>query len=184
MLAPKFSYSENMSHSIQSEGLTLLEGSRVDVKIDSVIHSIDTSKISFVLCGAFSTKAHDIAEKSSRIGFGAAPDPEQPYAKPLDEQDLIDFGVIPEFMSRIQRIVNLQPMTEANYYAMLDNSLGFLSRIEEQYKADIRLTPEKRRELAALAVQTGLGVRGMVNQIRRLVDDAIFDDCTQRSFEF
>ena len=41
-----------------------------------------------------------------------------------------------------------------------------------------------RRELAELADQTGLGVRGMENQIRRLVDDAIFDDCDRRCFEF
>ena len=40
------------------------------------------------------------------------------------------------------------------------------------------------RELAELACRTGLGVRGMENQIRQLVDDAIFDDCRRRSFEF
>lgn len=81
MLMPKIGSGGNVSDSIQSEGLTMLEGTRVDVKINSVIHSIDTSKISFVLCGAFSSKAHDAAEKDSgsRIGFGAAPKPIQPY---------------------------------------------------------------------------------------------------------
>lgn len=59
MLAPRYSEHANVSHAIQSEGLTMLEGACVDVKIASVIHSIDTSKISFVLCGAFSNKAHD-----------------------------------------------------------------------------------------------------------------------------
>ncbi|MCI9166334.1 MAG: AAA domain-containing protein, partial [Oscillospiraceae bacterium] len=186
MLAPKFSHDENVSHAIQSEGLTMLEGTRVDVKIDSVIHSIDTSKISFVLCGAFSNKARDVAEKStgSRIGFGAAPRAIQPYARPLGEQDLIDFGVMPEFLGRIQRCIALQPMTVDDYYRMTDSSLGFLAHVGEHYKADIRLTPQKRRELAELADQTGLGVRGMENQIRRLVDDAIFDDCDRRCFEF
>lgn len=187
MFSPKISSSENnASLSIQAEGLTLVEGTRVDVKIDSVIHSIDTSKISFVFCGAFSSKAHDVAEKSSgsRIGFGAAPAaPVQPYARPLDEQDLIDFGVMPEFMGRIQRVVNLQQMTVEDYFLMT-GSRNFLSRIGEQYKADVRLTLAKRRELAEQAARTGLGVRGMESQIRRLVDDAIFDDCTQRSFEF
>ena len=186
MLAPRYSYNNNISLSIQAEGLTMLEGTRLDIKIDSVIHSIDTSKISFVLCGAFSNKAHDVAEKSSgsRIGFGAAPDPVQPYARPLDEQDLIDFGVMPEFMGRIQRIVNLQRMTTDDYYRMTDSSLGFLARIGAQYKADIRLTSATRRELAELAARNGLGVRGMESQIQRLINDAIFDNCEQRSFEF
>ncbi len=164
----------------------MLEGTRVDVKIDSVIHSIDTSKISFVLCGAFSNKAHDVAEKDTgtRIGFGAAPKPVQPYARPLNEADLIEFGVTPELLGRIQRLAHIEPMTEEDYYRMTDSSLGFLAHIGEQYKADVRLSPQKRRELAELACKSGLGVRGMENQIRRLVDDAIFDDCQRRCFEF
>lgn len=187
MLSPKFtSGGENTSHSIQSEGLTMLEGARVDVKIDSVIHTIDTTHISFVLCGAFSNKAHAVAEKDagSRIGFGAAPKPVQPYARPLGEADLIDFGVMPEFLGRIQRIVHLEPMTEEDYYRMTDGSFSLLSHIQEQYHANIRLSPQKRRELAEMACRTGLGVRGMESQIRRLVDDAIFDDCQRRCFEF
>ena len=185
MLAPKFSYGENVSYSIQSEGLTMLEGTRVEVKVDSVIYEIDTAKISFVLCGAFSNKAHDVAEKNGgRIGFGAAQEAVQPYAKPLDEQDLIEFGVMPEFLGRIQRIVNLQPMTVDDYYRMTDNSLGLLAHIREQYQADIRLTPQKRWELAKLASRTGLGVRGMENQIRQLIDNALFDDCERHHFAF
>lgn len=157
---PRFSGNENISPSIQAEGLTMLEGTRVDVKIDSVIHSIDTSKISFVLCGAFSNKAHDVAEKSSgtRIGFGAAPKPVQPYARPLDEQDLIDFGVMPEFMGRIQRIVNLECMTPDDYYQMTASFGPVLGHIWQQYGVNVRLTPEKRRELAERAFQTGLGI--------------------------
>ena len=184
MLAPKFSYGENVSYSIQSEGLTMLEGARVAVKDDSV-NGIDTAKISFVLCGAFSNKAHDVAEKNGgRIGFGVAQEAVQPYAKPLDEQDLIEFGVMPEFLGRIQRIVNLQPMTADDYYRMTDNSLGLLAHIREQYQADIRLTPQKRWELAKLASRTGLGVRGMENQIRQLIDNALFDDCERHHFAF
>ena len=97
---------------------------------------------------------------------------------------MIDFGLMPELAGRISRIVNLQPMTVEDFYRMTDNSLGFLSHIGEQYKADIRLTPAKRRELAELAARTGLGVRGMESQIRRLIDDAIFDDCKRCRFEF
>ena len=184
---PKYSGNENVSHAIQSEGLTMLEGGAcVRIKDGPIRYDIDTTKISFVLCGAFSTKAHDIAEKSSgpRIGFGAAPEPVQPYARPLDEQDLIDFGVMPEFMGRIQRLVNLQPMTVNDYYEMTARLGPVLRHIRQQYGADVQLTPQKRRELAEMAYRTGLGIRGMESKIRQLVDDAIFDNCEQRSFEF
>lgn len=189
MLAPKYSHhDENVAQAIQSEGLTILEGTRVDIKDGPATRTIDTSKISFVLCGAFSNKAHAVAEQASRryIGFGAATatGAVQPYATGLCEQDLVDFGVMPEFLGRIQRIVNLQPMTTEDYYEMIDSSGSVVQRIGKQYGADIRLTPEKRRELAELAYTTGLGVRGMEGRIRRLVDDALFDDHTLRHFEF
>lgn len=187
MLSPKYSYSENVSHGTQSEGLKLLEGTYIDIKDGPVVHEIDTSKISFVLCGAFSNKAHDVAEKNAggRIGFGASPKTAvQPYAKPLGAQDLIDFGVMPEFMGRIQRIVNLEPMTVEDYYKMTDSSLGFLAHIQKQYQANIQLTPQKRRELAELVSRTGLGIRGMENQIRQLIDNALFEDCERHCFEF
>lgn len=185
MLAPKFSCNENVSHNIQSEGLTMLEGARVEVKDDSVIYEVDTAKISFILCGAFSNKAHKAAEKrGGRIGFAAAQEAAQPYARPLEEADLIEFGVMPEFLGRVQRIVNLQPMTADDYYQMTDNSLGFLSHIRKQYQAYIWLTPQKRWELAELASRTGLGVRGMENQIRQLIDDELFDNCERHHFAF
>ena len=187
MLIPKYSNgNENVSHSIQAEGLTMLEGTHVNIKDGYSSYEVDTAKISYVMCGAFSSKAHDVAEKSSgaRIGFGAAPKPAQPYARPFGASELLEFGVMPEFMGRVQRIVNLQPMTADDYYQMTASFGTVLRHIRQQYGADVRLTPEKRRELAELAYKDGLGVRGMENQIRQLVDDARFDDCERQCFEF
>lgn len=187
MLSPKSTSSgENVSHSVQAEGLTLMEGAFVNINDDSIVYTVDTSRISFVLCGAFSSKAHNLAEKSRgrSIGFGSAPDAVQAYEKPLEEADLIEFGVMPEFMGRIQRIVSLQPMTIDDYYRITESSCGFLDRIRQQYGADIKLSKKKRRELAEQACKTGLGIRGMENKIRQLIDDALFDDCERRCFEF
>ena len=48
-------------------------------------------------------------------------------------------------------IREIRPMTEEDYYRMTDSSFSLLTHIQEQYKASIRLTPQKRRELAELA---------------------------------
>ncbi len=188
MMMPKFSsHGENVAHSVQSEGLTLLEGTRVTIKDGPVVHEVDTSKISFVLCGAFSTKAHDIAAQANRrsIGFGAAKatGSVQPYDQSLTEQDLIDFGVMPEFLSRIQRIVGLEAMTAEDYFKMTEAPHGVLWQLQRQYGLEIHITPERRRELAEHAYVTGLGVRGMEGQIRQLIDDAIFADCERQFLE-
>ncbi len=188
MLTPKYSsHDENVSHNIQAEGLKILEGIRMAVKTDSVVYEVDTGRISFVLCGAFSNKAHAVANEISRrqVGFGAVqPAKAKPYDKHLTEQDLIDFGIMPEFMGRIQRLVHLEPMTADDYFRMTGESFGILRRIGRQYKANVQLSPQKRRELAELACSTGLGIRGMENQIRQLMDDALFADCERQCFEF
>ncbi len=187
MLMPKFTASgENMSHSIQSEGLTIMEGIPVEIKEGSIACRIDTKRISFVFCGAFSAKAADVAEKESgsRIGFGAAAKEVKAYDRHFTEEDMIAFGVMPEFMGRIQRIVSLEAMTVDDYFRMTDSSCGPLPNIRKQYGANIRLTAEMRRELAEAALASGLGIRGMENRIRAMMDEALFEDCSRRCFVF
>ena len=165
MLAPKYSsHSENVSQSIAAEGLKMMEGTIADVKSGSFTYQVDTSRISFVLCGAFSNKANEIARDSnngSSIGFGATPHTVKAYDQPLTTQDL----------------------TLEDYYRIVDSGCGPVRRVQEQYKVEISMTKSRRRELAEDAFQSGLGVRGMENRIRQLVDDAIFDDCNRQSFE-
>lgn len=187
MLAPKYSsHSENVSQSIAAEGLKMMEGTIADVKSGSFTYQVDTSRISFVLCGAFSNKADEIAKNSNSgcaIGFGALPHTVKAYDQPLTTQDLIEYGVMPEFVGRIQRIVNLQPMALEDYYRIMDSGCGPVCHIQEQYKVEIHMTKSRRTELAEEAFQNGLGIRGIENCIRQLVDDAIFDDCNQQCLE-
>ena len=187
MLMPKYSSnSENVSQRIASEGLKLMEGTVVDIKSGSVSYKIDTSMISFVLCGAFSNKADEIARNSSNgssIGFGATPGAAKAYDRPLTQQDLIDFGIMPEFMGRIQKIVSLNSLSLEDYYKIAGSGCGPVRHVQEQYTLKIRMTKNRRRELAEDAFQSGLGIRGMENRIRQLVDDALFDNCNRRFLE-
>ena len=65
MLSPKFtSRGENVSEHIMNEGLKIIEGTTMKIKISNDNYrSVDTNKISFVLLGAFSRKAEEIAKK-------------------------------------------------------------------------------------------------------------------------
>ena len=53
---------------------------------------------------------------------------------------------------------------------MLDNSYSFLARIGEHYKAEIRLTPQKRQELAELACRTGLLLENAPHSTKLILD--------------
>lgn len=187
MLAPKItSAGESAGQNISAEGLKLMEGTFIDIKSGSVTYQVDTSRISFVLCGAFSNKAEEIARNNNighSIGFGATSNVAKAYDRPLTTQDLKDYGVMPEFIGRIQRIVNLQPMLLDDYYKIMSSECGPLNHVQEQYGLKIRMTKRRRRELAENAFKSGLGIRGIENSLRELVDYEIFDDCNRQCLE-
>ena len=181
MIAPKFSSGENVSFSIMSEGLKILEGtSTIQLKDGrDMTFCVDTRKISFVLCGAFSTLAESIATKNgpASIGFGSSQAKPQPYSKKLTMQDVIDFGMMPEFAGRIGSIVNMEPMTADDYARMLTESRHSpIQKIEDVYGIKLCLSQAKRLEIASNAFESGLGVRAITNELTKIVDDTLFDE--------
>ncbi len=186
LFQPRYSMSENISELVLAEGLTLLEGSLVNVTRSDVTWQVDTSRISFVFLGAFSRKAADLAEKSrgATIGFGAEPADAAPYPKPLTVQDIVDFRATPEFMGRIQRVVNLQPMTREDFAQLLfESAHSPIRKLEELYRIRLHLSREKCLELAQSAHESGLGVREITNQLVALIDNGLFDAPERRCLE-
>lgn len=178
------SHGDNIAHAVASEGLKILEGSLVEVKERKDSFTLDTSRISFVCCGAFSDMASQRAKDRQKIGFGAPAARPSAYDRPITERDLLDCGVMPEFLGRIQRIVNLEPMTADDFFHLLDSDAGPVERLQRRYGVQIHLSAPRRRELAEQAASSGLGVRSMESRLRQLLDDALFEDCAQASLTF
>lgn len=184
---PKFSNSENVSQTIMSEALKMLEGTYINCESDNVKYQIDTSHISFVCLGAFSNKAQEITEKSkgSSIGFGATGEAARPYEKKLTAEDIIEFGVMPEFMGRIQSIINLSPMSQEDYIELLNmDAFGPLERLQKDYGVNLSICDETRLKIAQEAYRSKLGVRGMENQIRNMIDESLFENHEQLTLSF
>lgn len=187
-LSPKVtSTNDDYAKHLQGELLKPLEGSFITYERNNSSFQVDTRRVNFALLGAFSTKAEEIAEKNtgSKIGFGAIPDDVQAYSKPLELQDLLDFGVMPEFAGRVQRIVNLEPMTEADYLAMLsERNFSLTERFRKLYGINLHLAQDTRLKIASEAYTDNLGIRGMQNIIQNMIDDFLFEDCTVTEIEF
>lgn len=177
---------DNVSQAVASEGLKILEGTQVEIKSKNQSIIVDTATISFVCCGAFSVKAEQLAQGKSRngMGFGGVAVQASAYDQPITEKDLLDYGVMPEFLGRIQQFVDLEPMTAEDYFHMLDSTSGPVERLQKWYGIEIHLTEQKRRELADAAAESGLGVRSMESKLRQLVDSALFEDHTLDSLAF
>lgn len=183
MLSPKITSSrENIAESIMAEGLKMMEGIDLNVGEEHAKYHVDTRTISIVFCGAFSRKANEIAASSigSSIGFFAKKgDCVEAYDKPLTREDIMDFGVMPEFMGRIQRLVNLQPMTEDDYLRLVTESkCGTVSKLEEEYGRRMSVDLDYCKKLISEAAKSGLGVRGFENMLRNRIDEMLFNDHT------
>ena len=178
LACPQYSHNENISATIQSELLKIVEGDTITIKKNGIDCEYDTSDMTFVFCGSFAIKAQEIADEagSSGFGFGSERRKVKAYDKELTLQELIDFGVIPELASRSTRITNVRPLDLEDYiYLIKDHPASPIRMIEKQYDMDIHMTDDEMTRIATEAFRSGLGVRNATAQIQRMVDDAIFE---------
>ena len=182
MFMPKTnSRGENWSEIIQGEVLKMLEGTYVD--LGSGVR-VDTSMISFVFCGAFSVKSEEIAEKKrgGSIGFVKNNREVKAYDAPIERKHLHDFGIMTEILGRIRRIVNLKPMTEEDFFHMIDAACSPVRKLEKEFGVEISLMPETCKKLVTEAAKDGEGVRGMENKLCVMLEDALYEEEDRRHF--
>ena len=187
-LTPKVtSTNDDYAKHIQAEMLKPLEGSFITFERNNSSFQVDTHRVNIAMTGAFSQKAAEIVEsnRGSTIGFNAAPESIQAYSKPITQEDLLEFGVMPEFLGRVQRLVNLEPISESDYVQMLsERDFSLTERFKSLYGISLHLTPKTRLKIASDASESNLGIRGMQNIIQNMIDDVLYNDCTLTEIEF
>ena len=185
LFAPKISSSgEHVNENIQAEFLTAIQGTDVSLKGSS--ETVDTRPMSFLFAGAFEKRAKAIAEKETgcTIGFGATQKKVQSYSRDLTMEDVHEAGCIHEMCGRIQKIICLNKIGEDEYISILRNEgAGPIYELENEFDIKLILSDSKKEEIATNAVNSGLGIRSIKNQIRTYIDEAIWDDCNARKIE-
>lgn len=178
---------ENVSESVQSELLSVVHGTEIEVKVDKdSTRTIDTRPMSFLFAGAFEKCAMGAAEKESgaSIGFGANHEKIQSYHRDLTMDDIHDAGCITELCGRIQKIICLDKFKESQFRSMLETkNSGPVFELENEFHIRLQISDNKKDEMAHNAYKSGLGVRGIKNQIRNYIDEAIWDDCRTQVIE-
>ena len=132
---------------------------------------VDTSKILFVVGGAF-VGLDKIIEKriktSSGIGFGAAlksEDTEVNVRENVQAQDVIKYGVIPEFMGRFPVLVGLDALGEDELVRVLTEPKN--SIVSQFYKlfaldgVELDISDDALKEIAKTASKDKTGARGL-----------------------
>jgi len=155
---------------------------------------VDTSNILFICGGAFSGLENFINKrlKGSSIGFNSSISEfdEKSVGDPLvnlENQDLLKFGMIPEFIGRLPVIATLEELDENMLIKIMQEPKNALiKQYNSLFKMDgikLDIKNEALKEIAQLAIEQKTGARGLRSIIEKLLIDLMFDSPDNKDLE-
>ena len=152
---------------------------------------VDTSNILFICGGAFVGLEKIVAERKGKnvIGFGtiakgeAASSPlgKENEINPQDvrPEDLVKFGLIPEFTGRLPVITSLKDLSEDDLVRVLTEPKNSLVKQYQKLLAmdgvELVFEPKALKELAKIALARKTGARGLRAEMERLMTDVMYE---------
>ena len=147
---------------------------------------VDTTNILFICGGAFAglDKLIDGRGKGSSIGFGAKVKnfKEQPLSeimKLLEPEDLIKYGLIPEFIGRMPIIATLNDLDETSLVKILKEPKNSLikqyQRLFEFEEVELEFKEDAIIEIARKAISKKTGARGLRSILENILLKTMFE---------
>jgi len=147
---------------------------------------VDTTNILFICGGAFSGLEKIIGQrnKGSSIGFGAdVQGPEErrtgEVLREVEPEDLLKFGLIPEFIGRLPVLATLEDLDENALVDILTNPKNALvkqyQRLFEMEDVHLTFAEDALRAIAEKAIQRKTGARGLRSIMESILLDSMFD---------
>ncbi|MFN4099962.1 MAG: ATP-dependent Clp protease ATP-binding subunit ClpX [Pararhodobacter sp.] len=147
---------------------------------------VDTTNILFICGGAFAglEKIISMRQKGTAIGFGADVKDESKRTvgdtlKSLEPEDLLKFGLIPEFVGRLPVIATLTDLDEDALVTILTEPKNALvkqyQRLFEIEGVDLSFTDDALRSIARRAIIRKTGARGLRSIMEDILLDTMFE---------
>lgn len=148
---------------------------------------VDTSNILFICGGAFDGLEKIIRDRSDKsgIGFGAEVNPKSAandssrILKSVEPEDLIKFGLIPEFVGRLPVLASLEELDESALIQILTEPKNSLLK---QYKkmfamegADLDIRSDALSAIARKSLARKTGARGLRSIIESVLLDVMYE---------
>ena len=155
---------------------------------------VDTTNILFVCGGAFSglEKIITARGKGSGIGFGADVKSTEDrrtgeVLRHLEPEDLLKFGLIPEFVGRLPVIATLDDLDEAALMQILSAPKNALvkqyQRLFEMEDVKLTIPEEALKSISKRAIERKTGARGLRSIMEAILLDTMFELPGLRSVE-
>ncbi len=147
---------------------------------------VDTTNILFICGGAFSGLNRIISQrqKGSAIGFGADVKSTEDQItgdllKNMEPEDLVKFGLIPEFVGRLPVVATLEDLDEKSLISILTEPKNALIKqyqslfLMEKVKLEFR--DDALKMIANKAIKRKTGARGLRSILETILMDTMFD---------
>ena len=147
---------------------------------------VDTSNILFICGGAFAGLEKIISRRGrgSSMGFGAkvtGPDERRTgdILKGVEPEDLLKFGLIPDFIGRLPVIATLEDLDEGALMQILTVPKNALmkqyQRLFEMEDVRLTITQEALKAIARKAIERKTGARGLRSIMEAILLDTMFE---------
>ena len=147
---------------------------------------VDTTNILFICGGAFSGLDRIISArgKGAGIGYGAevrAPDERRQGAilREVEPEDLLKFGLIPEFIGRLPVVATLEDLDEPALIEILTKPKNALvkqyGRLFEMEGVKLSFTEDALSSVSRRAIQRKTGARGLRSIMEQILLSTMFD---------
>ena len=145
--------------------------------------SIDTSNILFICGGAFAgleKLSNNATSEKTEIGFcSSTAIPIESLPKKVTTDDLVHYGLIPEFVGRLPILAQLDPLDEdALCRIMSEPKSSLLKQYEKLFAMDsvkLTVTEDALRAVARLAIEQNTGARGLRSIMEGVLLDAMYE---------
>ena len=155
---------------------------------------VDTTNILFICGGAFAglDKIISQRDKGTSIGFGANVKNTKDkktgeWMKILEPEDLLKYGLIPEFIGRLPMIATLEDLNEKSLIKILQEPKNSLTKqYQELFKLDgAKLTFKENalKEIALKAIRKKTGARGLRSILENILLKTMYDLPSQDNIE-
>ena len=148
---------------------------------------IDTSNILFIVGGAFSGLEQAIRNRSEKGGIGFSADVQSKddrrnvgeILKDIETDDLIQYGLIPEFVGRLPVLATLEELIEDDLVHILTEPKNALvKQYKEMFKMEdcnLEISEKALRAIAQKALERKTGARGLRSILEQTLLDTMYD---------
>tara|TARA_B100000941_G_scaffold242606_1_gene186434 strand:+ start:956 stop:2224 length:1269 start_codon:yes stop_codon:yes gene_type:complete len=155
---------------------------------------VDTTNILFICGGAFAglDKIISQRDKGTSIGFGAnvkntLEKKTGEWMKGLEPEDLLKYGLIPEFIGRLPMIATLEDLDEKSLIKILQEPKNSLTKqYQELFKLDgakLTFKDNALKEIALKAIRKKTGARGLRSILENILLKTMYDLPSQENIE-